>query len=378
MTLATTTGGRSCKLSKWPSYVLCALALVCTSPSPLLIPPKHRLQSVGSLDLHFSGGLSGDILNFLKRFFSSSIRDEIQSELTSQLRNFVDDTVNNQLLGNISLALPLPFPAPFDIASLLYNLTRAPVVQPTYVGVGLVGRVFNRAHAAATRFIPNPLPNFTANAAGHYAELFLSSFMFETAGEVFVDAGLCHVSVSSLPPSIPLKLNTASFAAVAPGLAKAYPSAPMRLDLGVVSYPSFVTDPAAGAANVSFDAVVNFTVLPDAGPPVVAFAIGGLLSASFDASISGGTGAPFLAAKLGLQHFPVSLRSSSVGAVAITGDVQAVMEVLANAVLDAANTHLQSGIPLPAVAGLALRNSEIFVGDGYLLVGTDFSYDPEF
>lgn len=331
------------------------------------LPPHCR-----SISLTFHGSLLDWILDLFKGMISDAVKDNLQSTFTSVITTFVTTDLN-ALLAAINLAIPIPAPPPFNITEARFGLVANPTVTSTYVGLALQGDVVLLSNPVQPPIPPPSLPPFSAADGDYYLTAYLSPYMLLSAVYAYSSVGLLTWPIA--PSSIPLGFNTtAAYLLVAPGLPLAYPGAAVMVTASVSSLPN-ITMSGTGIATalpVSF----AFSALASNGTWMPAFTLDCNTSLNLDLDINTTTAAtPSITGELSYLDASVTLASSSVGPVS-TSLLSALVNVtFADILLPIFNELLSHGLPLPSAPGLALTNATLLVGNGYTLVGADFTFN---
>lgn len=194
--------------------------------------------SIGSLDVHISGGgswLWNVIIDILKPWLRKIVAGKIQKAASADFQ---------AVTAKIQQAYPLVMPLP-SVPKMLENINlNLPLVADSaafdVAGEYLVMRMdayFSSTENSTTdprphTYIPDslpPSPSGTAPAFGiAFDEAFLGSLLFSlTQNGVFN----LHLTNADLPPTAPIKLNTAFIQSIYPSLYKAYPNKDLALDI---------------------------------------------------------------------------------------------------------------------------------------------------
>ena len=315
-------------------------------------------------NLHFSGGLSGDILNLFKSLIKKTIEKE----------------VNGKVCGAISTAL---------VSDLNPTLAKPPAnyVACTVLGKSVVCDVSAGAPPSPSPTPPIPVPMLPVPdptaAPTHEILIMMDMTPFNYALYIVWQAGLMDIIVTSdmIPSNFPQILNTSNFADIAPGMFKQYPNLGMQLEINVTTAPHFeIITPTTPTGNnhtallLTLPTDILFQVLdPTTGlqnafgvhcPFQAAVAIDVMDTASGGQVINGSLRE--LACTLSLVH-------SNVGNVSVS-QLQGLVTLVTSLLEPIVNHKLKNTtVPVPSLGSINLTNSEIaFVADGqYLLVASD-------
>ena len=333
-------------------------------------------------NLHFSGGLSGDILNLFKSLIKDKISSALQSPVKKALTSLVDDDAN-KALASFSLLVPLPFPKPYDISEIDFSLVSATsggagAAPAPHLSLMLHGEAYHRNNHSEAPGPPVGLPPCDADLGSRMAEVLLHPFAVESLGSVYVQAGMARVTVTSemIPSSLPIKLNTSTFATIAPGLAAKYPDKALEIVVGADAAPKVVV--AHDALNATVPASFAFNVVLDSPPGAraPAFTVGCPLVAAGNVAMAPAGNA--ITAKLSLIECDLSLSKNETGGTVDVANLNALINFVTTGVaLPAINKIIEPGFPLPTISGVSFQNAAIGLSRGdYIAVSTDVHYAP--
>jgi hypothetical protein len=335
--------------------------------------------SIGDINLSFHGSALDWILNLFKSLIENAIKNALQGTVGSSIASFINDDVNKELQG-LNLDLAIAAPPPFDIAEARFGFVANPVINPTFIGVQMQGDVVSISSPNAPLPIPSPsLPPFSPASDGQlYIEAFISSYTLVSAAYTYFAAGLEHWILT--PSQIPLGFNeTQAYLLIAPGMLVAYPTnASVQLTVSVGDIPEVVITNASGVA-ATLPLVLSFEAENANATFTQAFAVNAIATLSLIPSVgenpkvSGGliiTGSfKYIASNL-------TLNSTNVGPINV--DLLSIFAgvTLEDVIVPILNVLLGTGLPIPSADGLTLTNATLTTGDGYILLGSDFTFAP--
>ncbi|XP_067244602.1 bactericidal permeability-increasing protein-like isoform X3 [Chanodichthys erythropterus] len=316
--------------------------------------------TVGSVNVKFHGGTS-----WLYNLFSSFINKALRSALQKQICPLVADSIAemNPHLKTLNVLAKVDQYAEID-----YSMVGSPVISNTSVDLGLKGEFYNIGQHKEPPFSPTPfsLPYQDTNML----YIGVSAFSLNSAGFVYHNAGALRLYITDdmIPSGSPIRLNTRTFGAFIPQIAKMYPGLMMKLLVETVKEPIIIFEPN------------NMTI--QASSTVTAYAIqpNSTLSSLFVLNLEGSVSANIyvtelkLAGHLTLNKMFMSLAKSYVGPFQVTSLDNIFSMVLKVAVIPKINARLQEGYPLPAIGKMQLVNSQLQVLKDYLLIGTDVQF----
>lgn len=330
----------------------------------LALPACH--SGVDVTGLHFSGGLSGDILNLISSLLKSTIESEINSQLCAGVKTALVDDVNPMLAkspaDDVACAnLPTTIACDFSLTGANPDLpSPLPLPVPAL-----------------------PVPDATV-AATHELLIMLDPTPLNYAMYLVWNAGIMDLIITPdmLPASFPLALNTSSFQLIAPGIYKKYPDMGMQMELNVTKAPTFV-DTESGDLNITARTNFGFGVLDPSAGLVPGFTLECPITVGLtvNASVNASTGQQVIHAKSPYIECELGIVSSAVGNVTVDALQQILSYALSGVVVPKINQLLAAGFAVPSLGPVNLTNTEVGFrgpqpsgGSGYLLVATDLKY----
>jgi hypothetical protein len=312
-------------------------------------------------NLHFHGGLSGDILNLLKHVIESAIERSLKSKLCDVVKTEVKTKVQPEFQK-----VPLSYLACGSMENALFCDFHLPLPA-----------------MAAPPFPVPPLPvlNNDVLAAKELA-LALGSFPLNDIFYNLYNSGVLDITITPnmVPPSSPIQLNTSAFKDIAPGMFKKWPNQPMQLEVNVSKRPILAYGDDAATLTVPLD--MTFSVIgPKSGVHVAfvetcPFTLATAVSIDSDES----TGNSTLKAMIKALTCFLELKETTVGNVSSVS----LNQIVAVALLlgeQAINKKLKHGIVLPThFHSVELQNSSIFYFNGtatnFVAFGANLVYKP--
>ncbi|XP_041945633.1 bactericidal permeability-increasing protein-like isoform X1 [Alosa pseudoharengus] len=317
-------------------------------------------SNVGSATIKFHGGAS-----WLYNLFSAYIDKALRSALQKQICPLVTDAIAelNPQLKTLNVLARVD-----KYAEIEYSMVASPIVSKSFVDFSLKGEFYNIGKHKEPPFSP---PVFgLPPQVNNMLYIGVSAFTANSAAFVYHNAGAFNIFITDdmIPPSSPIRLNTRTFGAFIPQLAKQYPGMMMKLLVKTTKQP-----------NISFQ-LNNVTLL--ASGTVTAYAIlpnttlAPLFILNMEASVSAHiyvTGVK-LAGSVSLNRMDMALGASYVGPFQVRSLDNIFLMVLKVAVLPKINAHLQQGYPLPAIGKMNLVNTQLQVLKDFMLIGTDVQF----
>ncbi|KAI4877671.1 hypothetical protein NFI96_021202 [Prochilodus magdalenae] len=318
--------------------------------------------AVGSVNIKFHGGAS-----WLYNLFTKYVDKALRSTLQKQICPLVGDAINdiNPHLKTLNVLARVD-----QYAEIEYSMVESPAISASSIDLGLKGEFYNIGQHKEPPFSPNPFSLPPQDSSMLY--IGLSAFTPNSAGFVYNSAGALSLYITDdmIPSSSPIRLNTRTFGAFIPQIAKQYPGLMMKLLVKTAKAPTITFQPN----NVTLQ--VNSTVTAYAIQP------NGTLSPLFilnvDASVSAKVYVTGLkvAGALTLNEMDMTLQTSYVGPFQVKSLDNIFHLVLKVVVIPKVNARLQQGYPLPAIGKMNLVNPQLQILKDYVLIGTDVQFTP--
>ncbi|XP_062842435.1 bactericidal permeability-increasing protein-like isoform X2 [Trichomycterus rosablanca] len=313
--------------------------------------------SVGHVSIKFHGGASW-LYNLFKEYIDKALRSALQKQICPLVNEAVDE-MNPQLKTLNVLAQVDKY------AEIEYSMVESPVVSNSSIDLSLKGEFYNIGQHKEPPFSPTPfsLPPQDSNML----YIGLSAFTPNSAGFVYNNAGVLSLYITDdmIPSSSPFRLNTKTFGAFIPQIAKQYPGLMMKLLVKTVKEPKIVFEPN----NVTLQAsgtVTAYAIQPNA-------TLSPLFVLNVDASVSAKiyvTGVK-VAGTLTLNELDMTLGTSYVGPFQVKSLDNVFRMILKAVVIPKVNAYLEQGYPLPAIGKMNLINTQLQILKDYMLIGTD-------
>uniref|UniRef100_A0A8C7KEK2 Bactericidal permeability-increasing protein n=1 Tax=Oncorhynchus kisutch TaxID=8019 RepID=A0A8C7KEK2_ONCKI len=306
------------------------------------------VANVGSASIKFHGGAS-----WLYNLFSAYIDKALRSALQKQVR----DSVMPDLLAKVD-----------KYAEVEYSMVTSPTISNTSIDFSLKGEFYNIGKHQEPPFSPTPfsLPPQVNNML----YIGMSAFTTNSAGFVYNNAGALSLYITDdmIPPSSPIRLNTRTFGAFIPEIAKRFPSMMMKLLVKTVKEPTIFFEPNNVTVQAS-GSVTAYAIQPNTTlSPLFVLNMEGSVSARLYV-----TGVK-LAGAVTLNKIEMTLETSYVGQFQVGSLDNIFLMVLKVAVIPKVNARLEKGFPLPSIGKMNLVNTQLQVLKDYMLIGTDVQF----
>lgn len=316
--------------------------------------------TVGSAKVKFHGGASW-LYNLFTTFIDKALRNALQKQICPLVADAVSD-LNPQLKTLNVLAKVDKY------AEIEYSMVSSPTVLKSSIDLSLKGEFYNIGKHQEPPFSPAAFNLPPQNNNMLY--IGMSAFTVNSAAFVYNNAGVLSLSVTDdmIPKSSPIRLNTKTFGAFIPQIAKQFPGLMMKLLMKMEKIPTLTFEPN------------NATV--QATTTVTAFAIqtNSTLSPLFVLNLEASVSARMfvsemkLAAAVTLNKMDLTLAKSYVGDFQV-GPLENVFQgVLKWVVIPTVNAQLAKGYPLPSIGKMKLMNTQLDVLKDYMLIGTDVQF----
>ncbi|XP_062319884.1 bactericidal permeability-increasing protein-like [Osmerus eperlanus] len=315
------------------------------------------VTDLGSATIKFHGGASW-LYNLFSSYIDKALRNTIQKQICPLVADAITD-LNPQLKTLNVLAKVDKY------AEIEYSMVESPAISKSCIDFGLKGEFYNiGAHQeppfSATPFSLPPQIN-------NMLYIGISSFTTNSAGFVYNKAGALSLYVTDdmIPPSSPIRLNTRTFGAFIPQIAKRFPGLMMKLLVKTAKEPIITFEPN----NVTLQAtgtVTAYAIQPNT-------TLSPLFVLNMEASVSARvyvTGMK-LAGAITLNKIQMTLGTSYVGDFQVKSLDNIFLMVLKVAVIPKVNARLERGYPLPSLGKMNLVNTQLQVLKDYMLIGTD-------
>uniref|UniRef100_A0AAU7NHM7 Bactericidal permeability-increasing protein n=1 Tax=Anguilla rostrata TaxID=7938 RepID=A0AAU7NHM7_ANGRO len=317
---------------------------------------------VGSVNIKLHGGASW-LYNLFDSFIDQALREALENQICPRVADAVSEM--NPRLKTLNVLAQVD-----KYAEIEYSMVATPVITKEFINFDLKGEFYNIGKHQEPPFAATPFSLLAQNTSMLYFGL--SSFTVNSAGFVYNNAGILSLYITDdmIPPKSPLRLNTKTFGAFIPEIAKRFPNLMMKLLVKTSSPP-----------NITFERD-NMTLRATGTVTAYAIQTNGTLAPLFililDASVSaqaGITGVK-LAGTVALNKIGLTVGTSYVGPFQVKSLENILLLVLKVAVIPQVNVRLQQGFPLPTLGKMNLVNAQLQVQKDYMLIGTDVHFEP--
>ncbi|XP_068450782.1 bactericidal permeability-increasing protein-like [Clinocottus analis] len=316
--------------------------------------------SVGSVSVKFHGGASW-LYNLFRKFINKALENTLKKQFCPLVGNAVSDL--NPELKTLNVVAKVDQYAEID-----YSMASSPTVSNAAIELGLKGEFYNIGKHQEPPFsaVAFSLPPETNNML----YIGLSAFSGNSAAFVYNRAGALSLSVTDdmIPKGSPVRLNTRTFGALIPQIARRFPGLMMKLLVRTVKNPVITSEPNKTTVEANCT-VTAYAIQPNATLSPL-FVLNLETSVSARMVVSGMR----LAGAVSLNKMSLTLATSYVGDFwvgALNSIFQVVLKVV---VIPRLNVQLNKGYPLPTLGKMKLVNTQLRVLKDYVLIGTDVQF----
>ena len=330
--------------------------------------------SISKVNIDFSG-FAAKILNL----FDGMINGIIKLVLDNNGCSIISDLIKNDLSPIVQ-----KYQTSIDIGYLVeidYSLVDEPIFSNVDLQVDIKGEFLSvRPDYEKPPFQAPPIPQITEFSRMAY--LLISSYPANTAAYVFYEEGFLHFNETPthlLPANkiIPtIGITTVLFQDLIPEFYNKYPDMNITLNMYATSPPFLKVTP--GEARLQGSGVIEFAVYDTNCDNAVVHAFSLEVDGSTEVKVGlyQTAGATNVTGEVESLDLEVTVQDSEIGfinATEITDLIHLLVESLA---LPLVNGVANVGWPIPN-KWVELVDSEITLGDGYILIGTDVIYQPQ-
>ena len=337
---------------------------------PQLVSESCSLD-ISNLHIDIHGSLS-----WLVDLFKGLIEDKLKSYANDKACPAIKDLIQKQ--GNTFIET---FPIKMEIdkfTQIDYSLVDNAVSTEQYLQIDVKGEfISTNPNAEKPPFSPSSIPEL--QETGRMVFLVLSPYVANTAAFVFQEAGLLQYNVTpnSIKSSIPIPLSTLIFHELIPGFYTKYPD--MNITFNIYSTKPPILEVDTGAAMLHGSGVIEFAVYDSNCDNAIVHAFSLDIEGSTEVKVGLNRTSTYTNVTGEVESFDVQvyLKDSSIGPVNATKLTELINQLSKQFLVPIVNRYIKVGWTIPVVEGVKLENLEIKLGQGYILVGSDVSYNPE-
>ncbi|XP_060897379.1 bactericidal permeability-increasing protein-like [Labrus mixtus] len=316
--------------------------------------------TVGSASIKFHGGASW-LYNLFKSFVDKGLRKALEKQLCPLVADAVSDM--NPKLKTLNVLAKVD-----EFAEIEYSMVSSPTVSASSLDLGLKGEFYNIGKHQEPPFSPS---NFSLPPqVNEMLYIGVSTFTANSAAFVYNKAGVLSLYITDdmIPQSSPIHLDTRTFGAFVPQIAKRFPGLKMKLLVKTVKNPVISFEP--NNATVQATATVTAYAIQPNATLTPLFVLNLDISVSARVFVSGMQ----IAGAITLNKLGLTLGTSYVGDFQVRSLDNIFQMVLKLVVIPKLNARLAKGYPLPTLGKMKLVNTQLQVLKDYMLIGTDVQF----
>ncbi|XP_068598032.1 bactericidal permeability-increasing protein-like [Brachionichthys hirsutus] len=316
--------------------------------------------TVGSAKIKFHGGASW-LYNLFRKFIDKALRNQIQKQICPLVADAISDL--NPHLKTLNVVAKVD-----QYAEIEYSMVSSPKVSKSYIDLSLKGEFYNIGQHEEPPF---PVGAFILPLqVDNMIYIGVSSFTANSGAFVYNKAGVISLSITDdmIPQRSPIRLNTRTFGAFIPQLAKSFPGLMMKLLVKTVKNPIITFLPNNATVQAS-GTVTAYAIQPNA-------TLTPLFILNLETSVSANAFVrdTRLAGSVALDKMNLTLGTSYVGDFQVRPLDNVLQMVLKVVAIPKLNVQLEKGYPLPALGKMKLVNTHLLVLKDYTLIGTDVQF----
>ncbi|XP_062499208.1 uncharacterized protein LOC134176553 [Corticium candelabrum] len=321
--------------------------------------------NIGHMEIHFHGGASW-LYNLFSDSIANSLRGSISGQVCPQAIKAIETNGNNAL-ATLKLITKLGKDAEID-----FQLTQAPVFSTTSLQTFHKGEFLTFPNTTnLPPFQPSPFP--PATESSHMMYIWLSDYIANTAGYVYMASGALVYNVTEAPASSPIHLNTDNFIGLIPPLFKKYPDMKMQLLVKANKPPSLTL--TSQAATFAAPANVTAFVVTKNMTLINVFTLNVTLYAAVNISVYNNGSDEIINGTVKYLKSDAELLETNIGDFEMSS-LNGTLNFACTLVTSQLNKkYAQPGFPIPVVDGVSFVNPEVVLGQDNVLIATDVHYN---
>ena len=337
---------------------------------PILEPNGCSLD-ISKINIEFHGSLAS-----LANLFKGTIKEKLQSYAKSNACSKLSDLIKNK--GNSFLQDFATEMSIDDIIVIDYSLVNNPMFTNVDLQVGIKGE-FTSTNPEAEKppFKPSPIPEVADASKMIY--LVASPYLVNTAAFVFQEEGYLKYNVTpeTLPSGEIVIFNTILFQDLVPEFYNKYPDMNITLNIYLIKPPLLkITTEEARLQGTAVIEVAVYDANCD-NAIVHAFSLEVKGSTEIKIGLNQVDSKTNLTGKIDSLDFQISVKDTEVGVVNATKLTELVHLLGKQLIIPIVNKYASVGWPIPTFYGVELENSEVTLGNEYILVGTDIKFETK-
>ncbi|KAM7402582.1 hypothetical protein PAMP_017806 [Pampus punctatissimus] len=303
--------------------------------------------AVSSASIKFHGGASW-LYNLFKSFIDKGLRNALQKQMCPRVADAVSDL--NPQLKTLNVVAQVD-----KYAEIEYSMVSSPAVSNSSIDLSLKGEFYNIGKHQEPPFSPAAFS--LPPQINDMLYIGVSAFTTNSAAFVYNKAGALSLYITDdmIPQSSPIRLNTRTFGAFIPQIAKRFPGLMMKLLVKTMKNPVVTFEPNNATVQAS-GTVTAYAIQPNATLSPL-FVLNLETSVSARLFVSGMR----LAGAVTLNKMDLTLGISYVGEFQVRSLDSILQMVLKVVVIPKLNVQLAKGYPLPTFGKMKLVNTQLKV-----------------
>jgi hypothetical protein len=318
---------------------------------------------VGHMDIKIHGSILSWIYDLLFDLFKGTIKKDIDTSIDRVLQTSFVQAINRALNK-----VPTHIPMLKNSVTFFNPLTAAPLVTKLFLQMETQAEF--QLTAAPGAHCPVPRHVLPSSPPDRMVQVLLESYFVDSLFWTLQKLDLISLTITNamLPKGSSWQLNTTALQYLFPGMYQKYPN--MLLEIVIDTSVQPMLDIRTSGSSIALNTqttvyAINSTLLH-------AFT----LELDLGADLIPSTDGTRLYGKLDSLTCNASLIESDVGPMDVSGINSLIGFLCPNVVMPTLNNKLAHGIPLPSLSPLMhLKDAELQLGDGYLLIGADLEID---
>uniref|UniRef100_A0A3Q3IH51 Bactericidal permeability-increasing protein n=1 Tax=Monopterus albus TaxID=43700 RepID=A0A3Q3IH51_MONAL len=212
------------------------------------------VASISSVRVIFHGGASW-LYNLFTSFIDRSLRNAIQTQVCPSVANAVSQL--NSQLKTLNVVAQVDQYAEID-----YSMVSSPMVSQSSIDLSLKGEFYNVGKHQEPPFSPTPFS--LSSQLSNMLYFGMSAFTANSAAFVYNSAGALSLYITDdmIPHTSLFRLNTMTFGAFIPQVAKLFPGLLMKLLVQTVKTPVITFEPNNATIQAT-GTVTAYAILPN-------------------------------------------------------------------------------------------------------------------
>ncbi|KAI6654701.1 Lipopolysaccharide-binding protein-like [Oopsacas minuta] len=333
--------------------------------------PNGCSLDISDIDIKFHGSLSW-LANLFKGLIGDKIKSYANDNACSKLLELIQQK-GNSFLQDFQTQKAID-----DKIVIDYSLITNPIFSSTDLEVDIKGEFTSiNPNAVKPPFSPSAIPQ--ASESSKMAYLVASTYLANTAAFVINEEGYLQYNITpdTLPAKAEFLFTTLIFQDLIPAFYNKYPDMNLTLNMYATKPPILKVTP--GEARLQGSGIIEFAVY-DANCDnaiVHAFSLEVDGSTEVEVGLKQVAGATNVTGKIESLDLEVSILDTEVGTINSTKIKDLIDLIGTNLLVPLVNKYTGVGWPIPIIYGVELQNTEVTLGNDYIMISTDVDYEPQ-